>query len=628
MRSISTSRRWARDVRAIALSLVFVFPLTAYAVVQAMAFHGERVVLQREVRGQACVARMYDLFAYGLRAGAAMSVGDAPRVTDETRSCAPGAREWPSIENALTRGPVRRQRASAFLGDVGHVMLAIGDGSGLTFDSNPVVIGLGVASSYDLPAAQRSLVSGPAAPDTIAIAKAQARGTDQLFSMRYDLQTAFAHAPELGRALNPQLRRTMDAGHALAFALDAREASGAGDPARLVRAVRAFVLRSDALERAIAAAEASDLRGALDRATRRETILWFAYAVALGALGLGTRALDRRLAIAAARAVADARREALHEQAERARELAEQVLDERQARFQSVFADSPLAIAIARFDGTILECNRAYLALCGPTTADNERRTVLDRVTVEPRGAMPALFGAIAANGRDTSEADVRLSDRGGERGWFHATVSAVANRGPKPTECTIVLQDITERRAREARLRDELLRDKLTGLANRNGFIRSAVRALEVPHRGEPRCALLFVDIDDFKAINDTLGHAAGDACLRVVASRIASAVRDSDLAARFGGDEFALLLANATSIENAHVVARRIALAVQAPIAVPDATIGISVSVGVAIDDPSYGDIDALLARADAAMYETKRLRPERRATIDPIARVASLG
>lgn len=629
MRSKLFSRRRARDVRAIALFLALALPLTAVVVMQAPSIHRERSALAREIRGEACIAQMYDIFANGLRIGANIPSAENAATALDARSCTSSAREWPNVEKVFAHGPPRPRQASAFLGEVNRAMLAVGDGAGLTFDPNPVVLGLGSASAYDLPAAQRSLVAASAAAGAIAIAKAQATGTDELFSMRYDVETALAHAPAFADTLRAQLRKTMFAGHALAAALDAHEVSGATDePAKLARAQRAFFAQSDALERSIHVAEKAELTSGLDRARRREALLWLAYAIALAVGGYVTRVLDRRLTRAAARAVLEASRDALHEQAERARDLAEQILDERQARFQSVFVDSPLAIAIARLDGTILECNRAYLGLSGTRAASDGRRTVLDAVTIEPRGALERLFTTIRSGTRETIAADVRLSDHGGERGWFHATVSIVANRGAKPTECTIVLQDITERRAREARLRDELLTDKLTGLSNRNGFVRKASLPLAAPHTGAPRCALLFIDIDDFKAINDTLGHAAGDTCLRVVASRIASAVRESDVAARFGGDEFALLLANATSIETAHVVAKRIALAVQAPISVPDATITLSVSVGVAIDDPSYGDIDALLARADAAMYDAKRTRPQRRALIDPIARVARLG
>ena len=121
---------------------------------------------------------------------------------------------------------------------------------------------------------------------------------------------------------------------------------------------------------------------------------------------------------------------------------------------------------------------------------------------------------------------------------------------------------------------------------------------------------AALFLDIDDFKTINDTLGHAAGDEALIAVSERIKSALRSDDLAARLGGDEFGILLANIPDAERPTEVADRLLKALDEPLPVAGRTVAVGVSIGIAIDNPRTGTMDDLLGDADIAMYRAKAL------------------
>ncbi len=149
---------------------------------------------------------------------------------------------------------------------------------------------------------------------------------------------------------------------------------------------------------------------------------------------------------------------------------------------------------------------------------------------------------------------------------------------------------------------------DQLTGLANRSLFHDRLAQALSDANRSRQRLAVLFVDLDGFKAINDTLGHAVGDGLLRTIARRIASCLRETDTAARLGGDEFAVLLTNLTAEIDAATVARKLIEQLAAPIQFRSQANAIRCSIGIATSPRDARDADDLLKRADTAMYHAK--------------------
>ncbi len=150
---------------------------------------------------------------------------------------------------------------------------------------------------------------------------------------------------------------------------------------------------------------------------------------------------------------------------------------------------------------------------------------------------------------------------------------------------------------------------DPLTGLGNRNLFRDRLSHALEVAKRNEYELGLLLVDLDRFKAINDSFGHHAGDETLREVARRLRQSLRKADTAVRLGGDEFAAVLETGVSFEGARAAARKIIEGVRRPIIHESATITVGVSVGIAMFPEHGDDHDALVHHADTAMYQAKR-------------------
>jgi diguanylate cyclase (GGDEF)-like protein len=182
------------------------------------------------------------------------------------------------------------------------------------------------------------------------------------------------------------------------------------------------------------------------------------------------------------------------------------------------------------------------------------------------------------------------------------------------------------------ARLVDELrhqaLHDSLTGLANRALFRDRLAHALERRTRNhEYSCAVLFLDLDDFKLVNDGLGHGVGDALLRLVAERLHSTLRAGDTAARLGGDEFAVLIEEAGSAEEVAAIADRIVALLATPAVVGSHEVHVRVSLGIATSPEAGESVDELLTNADAAMYVAKAAGKGRSAVYEPGMRIGSV-
>jgi diguanylate cyclase (GGDEF)-like protein len=209
--------------------------------------------------------------------------------------------------------------------------------------------------------------------------------------------------------------------------------------------------------------------------------------------------------------------------------------------------------------------------------------------------------------GRTIREDDARFPGRGGGTIPVAYTASAVISGGT-PSGAVIAFRDITERKAFEDELHRNACHDSLTGLANRRLLVERLDQALRRSALDRKAHALIFVDVDRFKSINDSLGHVTGDKFLVAIGARMKGVVRSHDLLARFGGDEFVLLLEDVAGVEVAVAAARRICAAVRQPMVLPDGyELVASVSVGIALTEPGKS-ADDMLRNADVAMYEAK--------------------
>jgi len=217
-----------------------------------------------------------------------------------------------------------------------------------------------------------------------------------------------------------------------------------------------------------------------------------------------------------------------------------------------------------------------------------------------------------------------RLRDRDGSDRWVLSRGIAERDRHRRPRWLVGTQVDVTAYKEAEARLQHDALHDPLTGLANRALFLDRLELALLRGQRSEApvACAVLFVDLDRFKLVNDSLGHLAGDRLLQVAAQRLAGAVRPQDTVARLGGDEFTVLLEALADEGEAEMVAERVHAALAAPVSLEGRELRVSASIGIASADAQARPED-LLRDADLAMYRAKGTGPGRCATFDAAMR-----
>ena len=203
---------------------------------------------------------------------------------------------------------------------------------------------------------------------------------------------------------------------------------------------------------------------------------------------------------------------------------------------------------------------------------------------------------------------EFRLMTSRGDYRWVENRYSQIRDTAGRLAEIEGLLIDITERKIAEEKIARLARTDPLTGLANRTTFVERLQQFFVAARRGAPTFALLYIDLDRFKDINDTLGHPIGDQFLIEVAERIKNSIRDTDLAGRLGGDEFAVLQAELAESADAGTLATKIRSALAEPYQIEGNTLHMTVSIGIAIYVAETGTAEELLAQADIALYRAK--------------------
>jgi diguanylate cyclase (GGDEF)-like protein/PAS domain S-box-containing protein len=337
--------------------------------------------------------------------------------------------------------------------------------------------------------------------------------------------------------------------------------------------------------------------------------MWESHAItiAVGAVtAAGASHVAMRRQAAVLRALADT-------EAQRERAVAQQhALQESESRYRLLVEASPQAIAVHRA-GQLLYVNTAGVRLLGVSADALTGRVIGDFLHPDDVARLAA------ASGRDLEgrSQELRLMRPDG----LTVDVEAVSVRTTHGGQVALhtVFRDVSERKRLEAQLVHQAFHDPLTGLANRALFRDRVEHSVEHAARMAPSfLAVLFLDLDDFKAVNDRLGHGAGDQLLVGVADRLRRATRGYDTVARLGGDEFAVLLEGATIHDESDTVVRRITAALQRPFLIDGREVMVTASVGLAHAAAGL-DAELLLRNADVAMYQAKTAGKARHAVFE---------
>jgi len=302
-----------------------------------------------------------------------------------------------------------------------------------------------------------------------------------------------------------------------------------------------------------------------------------------------------------------------------------------------------IADAIVRSDkvGNVTYLNAAAEAMTGWSRAEangqpvGEVVHVVDGSTREPLAPHPLRL-AIERNEPIALAANSVLIRRDGVEFAIEDSTAPIHDRDGLVIGAVIVFHDVSEMRASVRKMSHLACHDFLTDLPNRVLLCDRITQAIALAHRSHHQVAVLFVDLDGFKPVNDSLGHAVGDELIRSVALRLKGAVRASDTVSRNGGDEFIVLLSEVDHAEHAALGADKIIAAVAAPHNVFGRKLRVTASVGIAVYPIDGGNADALLKSADAAMYHAKNTggnayrfsTPGTSITSAPSPKVARLG
>jgi diguanylate cyclase (GGDEF)-like protein/PAS domain S-box-containing protein len=291
-------------------------------------------------------------------------------------------------------------------------------------------------------------------------------------------------------------------------------------------------------------------------------------------------------------------------------ERAREALADSEEQLQRMFDAAPVGIMVRDHDGRIVAANGAFADILGYDVAD----LVGVRAQMLTHSDDPVASGfaldRITGGDEEVVLLERRLRRADGTPVWVSTTSTAMEYDGRQ--RVLTYVADVTERREAGDRLAHLALYDQLTGLPNRV----AALDALDATQQAGEPVAVLFIDLDGFKAVNDQYGHQTGDAVLAKTASRLTAVVRPHDVTARLAGDEFVIICPGLTDETGARALADRIETTLRAPMLIGDATVQIGASIGIAMS-AAGDDTSALLSTADAAMYEAKRANKRHPAT-----------
>jgi diguanylate cyclase (GGDEF)-like protein/PAS domain S-box-containing protein len=270
-------------------------------------------------------------------------------------------------------------------------------------------------------------------------------------------------------------------------------------------------------------------------------------------------------------------------------------------QYRTLFEKSAAGVCIVSADGHIVECNPAFAALLD-ASSPVELRGLLIQDQFEQPVEWPEMLDLLAKKPA-LAVIEVEMKRRRGGTVWVILSVTLLTDGAMH-----ITATDISDRKRAEEQIEFHAYHDVLTHLPNRKLFADRLLQNVTHARRTGRAVGVIFIDLDEFKAINDTLGHTGGDELLLEMARRLRRSVREEDTVARLGGDEFAIALSELRHAEDAIVVAQKVLKAIQVPVTIGRATLDVTASLGIALYPVDGHDPETLLRNADSAMYKAK--------------------
>jgi diguanylate cyclase (GGDEF)-like protein/PAS domain S-box-containing protein len=312
----------------------------------------------------------------------------------------------------------------------------------------------------------------------------------------------------------------------------------------------------------------------------------------------------------------------------RERQRAQDTIRKGELRFRTMFEEAPMGIAlIDSASGEFRDVNPRYAQIAG-RLPEEIKRSHWSEIThpddVQNEAAQMAELSAGKIPGFKSAK---RLVRPDGSVVWIDMSMAAIDTGANAQPLHLCMIEDVTEKRKSEALIWQQANFDALTQLPNRRMFHDRLEHDIMKCRRDGTRIAILFIDLDHFKEVNDTLGHHQGDVLLIEAARRIRTCVRESDTVARLGGDEFTVIVANLEDVSGVEGIAQKILDVLQAPFALGQEQAFVSASIGITLYPDDARDIDDLLKHADQAMYAAKGAGRNRFSYFTPALQVAAL-
>ena len=296
-------------------------------------------------------------------------------------------------------------------------------------------------------------------------------------------------------------------------------------------------------------------------------------------------------------------------------------LGESEARFRSAFDFAPIGIGLVSAEGKWLKVNQALCRILGYNEDEFLETNYQSMILKKDLGETLVQILELTSGNAKTCQLEQRYLHKSGETVWASWSVSSIKNDGKGQPNLIFQIQDISDRKIAEEKLQYEATHDSLTGLPNRSIFMARLEQALEKAKENPTyKVSVLFIDLDRFKIVNDSLGHIIGDELLMKIALNLEDCLRPKDLVARLGGDEFTILVEGKYEADEIIKIAERIQEKFSKPFNLKGHVVYSSASIGILHNTDKHHAAEDMMRDADTAMYQAKRAGKARHEVFDP--------